>query len=148
MVTVASKHWKIRLFFFPIHHPQPPNLVHFPETESRQVFQGQGGINLSLPETAKGLHLLRNMTFILPHPQQWVCSLLELKMGNEICTTLSLLSLEREEEAGGPFCSHGSEWDSQWSLAFLRDWAHEIAHQTKVDWSRGWCGQWVRVKVS
>ena len=101
MVTVASKHWKIRLFFFPTHHPQPPNLVHFPETESRQVLQGQGGINLSLPETVKGLHLFRNTTFILPHPQQWVCSLLELKMGNnEICTTLSLLSLEREEEVG------------------------------------------------
>lgn len=26
----------------------------------------------------------------------------------------------------------------KWSLAFLRDWAREITHQTMVDWSKGW----------
>lgn len=35
MVAVALKHWEDRLFF-PNPHPQPPNLVHSPEKESRQ----------------------------------------------------------------------------------------------------------------
>lgn len=116
MVAVALKHWEDRLFF-PNPHPQPPNLVHSPEKESRQK------------KTMNGFRLLRNRRLtLLPHPRQCVCSMFEPKMGNQwdsynapptllseeinkTCIPFPKSPFRGRKWLDWPFCFCGSEWN-------------------------------------